>query len=53
MSEGALPLDERIAGRLLSSSVSMDQPLPVYLLNLVASLRDKSHKGFPVKKVRS
>ncbi|KAJ9093441.1 hypothetical protein QFC20_007123 [Naganishia adeliensis] len=31
--------------------MSMDQPLPVYLLNLVASLRDKSHKGFPVKKL--
>lgn len=30
----------------------MEQPLPVYLLGLVASLRDKSHKGFPVKKVR-
>ncbi|KAI5451374.1 Factor arrest protein 11 [Naganishia albida] len=31
--------------------MAMDQPLPVYLLNLVASLRDKSHKGFPVKKL--
>lgn len=33
--------------------VAMEQPLPVYLLGLIASLRDKPHKGFPVKKVGS
>jgi hypothetical protein len=31
--------------------VAMEQPLPVYMLGLVSSLRDKPHKGFPVKKV--
>lgn len=31
--------------------MAMEQPLPVYMLGLVASLRDKPHKGFPVKKV--
>ena len=34
-----------------SVPVAMEEPLPVYLLGLVASLRDKPHKGFPVKKV--
>lgn len=33
--------------------VAMEQPLPVHLLGLVASLREKPHKGFPVKKVSS
>lgn len=32
-------------------SVSLDPPLPVYLFNLVAGLRDKSAKGYPIKKV--
>lgn len=30
--------------------VSLDPPLPVYLFNLVASLRDKTAKGYPIKK---
>jgi N1221-like protein len=33
------------------SLVSMDPPLPVYLFNVVSGLRDKSAKGYPVKKV--
>jgi hypothetical protein len=32
-------------------TVSLDPPLPVYLFNLVAGLRDKSAKGYPIKKV--
>ena len=32
--------------------VSLDPPLPVYLFNVVASLKEKSAKGYPVKKVR-
>ena len=32
--------------------VSLEPPLPVYLFNVVAGLRDKSAKGYPVKKVR-
>jgi hypothetical protein len=32
--------------------VSLDPPLPVYLFNVVSGLRDKSAKGYPVKKVR-
>ena len=31
--------------------VSLDPPLPVYLFTVVAGLRDKSFKGYPVKKV--
>jgi hypothetical protein len=31
--------------------VSMDPPLPVYLFNVVSALRDKSAKGYPIKKV--
>jgi len=31
--------------------VSMDPPLPVYFFNVVSGLRDKSAKGYPVKKV--
>ncbi|TFK27022.1 N1221-domain-containing protein [Coprinopsis marcescibilis] len=31
--------------------MSMDPPLPVYLFNLVAGLRDKSAKGYPIKKL--
>lgn len=30
----------------------MDPPLPVYFFNVVSGLRDKSAKGYPVKKVR-
>lgn len=33
--------------------VSLEPPLPVYLFNVVAGLKDKSAKGYPVKKVRS
>lgn len=33
--------------------VSLEPPLPVYLFNVVAGLRDKSAKGYPVKKVGS
>ena len=32
--------------------MSLDPPLPVYLISIVAGLRDKSAKGYPVKKVR-
>ncbi|KAL5527397.1 hypothetical protein ACEPAG_6188 [Sanghuangporus baumii] len=31
--------------------MSLDPPLPVYLFNVVAGLRDKSFKGYPVKKL--
>ncbi|KAH6915434.1 hypothetical protein BKA70DRAFT_1420367 [Coprinopsis sp. MPI-PUGE-AT-0042] len=31
--------------------MSLDPPLPVYLFNLVAGLRDKSAKGYPIKKL--
>ncbi|KAK0530344.1 Factor arrest protein 11 [Tilletia horrida] len=31
--------------------MSLDPPLPIYLLNLLASLREKNAKGFPVKKL--
>lgn len=31
----------------------MDPPLPVYLFNVVSCLRDKSAKGYPVKKART
>ena len=34
-----------------SLSVSLDPPLPVYLVSIVSGLRDKSAKGYPVKKV--
>ena len=33
--------------------MSLEPPLPVYLFNVVAGLRDKSAKGYPVKKVGS
>jgi N1221-like protein len=32
--------------------VSLDPPLPIYLFNVVSGLRDKSAKGYPIKKVR-
>lgn len=31
----------------------MDPPLPVYLFNVVSGLKDKSAKGYPIKKVGS
>ncbi|KAK1228877.1 Factor arrest protein 11 [Marasmius sp. AFHP31] len=31
--------------------MSLDPPLPVYLFNLVAGLRDKNAKGYPIKKL--
>lgn len=41
----------RRASSLEYSTVSMDPPLPVYFFNVVSGLRDKSAKGYPVKKV--
>lgn len=32
-------------------AVALDPPLPVYLLQTVAGLREKNTRGFPVKKV--
>jgi len=40
-----------VSFRLMRSVVSMDPPLPVYLFNVVSALRDKSAKGYPIKKV--
>lgn len=40
------------ADPLAITTVSLEPPLPVYLFNVVAGLRDKSAKGYPVKKVR-
>jgi hypothetical protein len=31
--------------------VSLNPPLPTYLYNVIAGLRDKSARGYPVKKV--
>ncbi|KAG5646464.1 hypothetical protein DXG03_003514 [Asterophora parasitica] len=31
--------------------MSLDPPLPVYLFNVVSGLRDKSAKGYPIKKL--
>lgn len=31
--------------------VQLEPPMPVYLFNLVAALREKNAKGYPVKKV--
>lgn len=31
--------------------VALDPPLPIHLLHLVAGLREKNAKGYPVKKV--
>lgn len=36
-----------------NDSVSLDPPMPVYLFNVVSGLRDKSAKGYPIKKVRA
>ncbi len=33
------------------SVVSLDPPLPVYLFSIISNLRDKSAKGYPIKKV--
>jgi hypothetical protein len=41
----------RRASSLEYFTVSMDPPLPVYFFNVVSGLRDKSAKGYPVKKV--
>ena len=41
------------ADPLVFATVSLDPPLPVYLFNVVAGLKDKSAKGYPVKKVRA
>lgn len=41
-----------LAGFTDLCSVSLDPPLPVYLFNVVSGLRDKSAKGYPIKKVR-
>jgi hypothetical protein len=38
---------------LNAKAVSLDPPLPVYLFNVVSGLRDKSAKGYPIKKVRA
>lgn len=32
--------------------VSLEPPLPVYLFSLVSALKEKSTKGYPIKKVR-
>jgi hypothetical protein len=32
-------------------TVSLDPPMPIYLFGLVASLREKNAKGYPVKKL--
>ncbi|KAJ3840755.1 hypothetical protein F5878DRAFT_52130 [Lentinula raphanica] len=39
--------DEDFADELMS----LDPPLPVYLFNVVSGLRDKSAKGYPIKKL--
>ena len=44
---------QEVKGIFEPSSVSMDPPLPVYFFNVVSGLRDKSAKGYPVKKVPS
>ncbi|KAF8204897.1 hypothetical protein BJ912DRAFT_1018161 [Pholiota molesta] len=31
--------------------MSLDPPLPVYLFNVIANLRDKTAKGYPIKKL--
>ena len=31
--------------------VSLDPPLPVYIFTVVAGLREKNAKGYPIKKV--
>ena len=33
--------------------VSLDPPLPVYLFGLVSAMKEKSAKGYPLKKVRT
>lgn len=35
------------------AAVTLDPPMPIYLFNLVAGLREKNAKGYPVKKVSS
>jgi hypothetical protein len=36
---------------MIGKSVALEPPLPVYLLSTVAGLREKTAKGYPVKKV--
>ena len=48
-----LILFSEATAEIVSRSVSLDPPLPVYLFTIVAGLRDKSFKGYPVKKVSS
>ena len=31
--------------------VSLEPPLPIYLINLMGSLKERSAKGYPMKKV--
>lgn len=31
--------------------VALEPPMPIHLFNMVAGLREKSAKGYPVKKV--
>lgn len=40
------------AGGGLTRPVALEPPMPIYLFNLVAGLREKNAKGYPVKKVR-
>lgn len=35
------------------SSVTLEPPMPVYLYNQVAGLRERNAKGYPVKKASS
>lgn len=35
------------------SAVSLDPPLPIYIINLLGSLKERSAKGYPMKKVCS
>jgi len=34
-----------------NDTVSLEPPLPVYLFSVISNLRDKSAKGYPIKKV--
>lgn len=37
---------------MTSLTVNLEPPMPIYLFNVVAGLREKNAKGYPVKKVR-
>lgn len=41
----------KVAGSFCDLSVTLAPPLPIYLFSLVAGLREKNAKGYPVKKV--